>query len=166
MKRTFFLVSTCIWLVASCGSESKEGEYVSAVVADDLSEQELKESLKAIEAEEKARIEEEQRSMTSLQFEKLAHDFGVVEREKLNTYKFKVTNTGKAPLIISDVQASCGCTTPHKPEQPIPPGKSDYIEVGFQSKSDQKNEVNKTVTVTANTAEKIHELQIKAFVKW
>ena len=54
MKKTFFLVSTCVWLVASCGSESKEGEYVSAVVADDLSEQELKEKEKDEKERKKA----------------------------------------------------------------------------------------------------------------
>ena len=54
---------------------------------------------------------------------------------------------------------------PQKPEGPIAPGKSDVIKVTFKSKPGQENEIKKTVTVTANTEEKIHLLEIRAFVK-
>lgn len=164
MKKVVLMVGLCSFFVACSGKQ--ETEYVSAVVADDMTEQELKESLREIAEEEKRRIEAEAQNTTTLAFEKVYHDFGDVKKETLVTTKFKVTNTGKAPLIIEDVAASCGCTTPHKPDKPIPPGGSDYIEVGFQSKADQRNEITKTVTVTANTEPKISELKIRAFVKW
>lgn len=164
MNKIVLLVGMCSFVFAC--TEKKNTEYVSAVVADDMTEKELKESLKEIAEEEKKRLEEEKRNTTTLQFEKVYHDFGEVKKETLVTTKFKVTNTGESPLIIENVSASCGCTTPHKPEKPIPPGGSDFIEVGFQSKSDQRNEIIKTVTVTANTDPKISELKIRAFVKW
>lgn len=163
-----YLIASLIFLSA-CSDKNQEKSlenYVSPIVSGGQSEAELKESLKGIEQEEKERLAEEARNTTSLAFEKDFHDFGNVKKEVLNTYKFKVTNTGKVPLIIEDVSASCGCTTPHKPEKPIPPGASDYIEVGFKSKSDQRNEITKTVTVTANTNPKISELKIRAFVVW
>ena len=75
------------------------------------------------------------------------------------------TYRGNKPLIISNVSASCGCTMPKKPEKPIAPGKSDVIEVVFKSKPSMKNEIKKTITVTANTIKKIHKLEIRAFVK-
>lgn len=165
MKFSWLFIAV-IGFTFSCNSnKSKDGEYVSAVVADDLSEKELKESLAEFQREEEKRLEEERKNTTTLEFEKLNHDFGDVKAFSENTYKFKVKNTGKAPLVIENVSASCGCTTPHKPEKPIPPGGSDYIEVGFKSKEGQMNEIKKTVTVTANTDPKITELQIRAFVK-
>jgi hypothetical protein len=80
---------------------------------------------------------------------------------------FEVSNTGNHPLVISDVQASCGCTTPQKPEKPIPPGKSDVIKVHFKpsSKSVDGKPVEKTITVTANTEPKITVIRINAIVE-
>ena len=82
-----------------------------------------------------------------------------------NVTNFIVTNTGKNPLIIEKVEASCGCTTPEKPEKPILPGKSDKINVVFHPKPGQTGEQNKTVTVTSNTSPRSTLLKIKAFVK-
>jgi len=159
---SFTIVSLCL----SCNEQKKEGkDVVSSIAAGGQSEAELKESLKEFEEEERKRIDEEKKSSTTLKFDKLRHDFGNVKPDSENTCKFKVTNTGSNPLIISEVSASCGCTTPHKPEQPIPPGQSDYIEVGFHPKPGQLNEIIKTVTVTANTMPKLSEISIRAFVK-
>jgi hypothetical protein len=164
MKKKVFLVATVFILIA-CTENNQKGEVVSSIAAGSQSESELKAELKAFEEEEKRRIEAEQRSSTTLKFDKLRHDFGNVGVDSENTCKFQVFNTGKNPLIIENVSASCGCTTPHKPEKPIPPGGSDYIEVGFHPKPGQLNEIIKTVTVTSNTEPKISEISIRAFVK-
>lgn len=102
---------------------------------------------------------------TSLKFDKLTHDFGKVKEETDNKTVFRVTNTGKFPLIIDDVKASCGCTTPTKPTKPIAPGKSDKIEVVFHPNEGQLNKQSKTVRVTANTEPKETVLKISAFVE-
>jgi hypothetical protein len=165
------IIAVALGLVMSSCSDSsheikaQDGEVVSSVVAGAQSEKELKEALKEIEAEEKQLLKQEKDSYTSLTFDKLKHDFGNVRAEEENTTEFKVTNTGNRPLILSDVSASCGCTMPQKPEGPIAPGESDVIKVTFKSKPGQENEIKKTVTVTANTEEKIHMLEIRAFVK-
>lgn len=152
--------------IFACSEQNKESkDVVSSIAAGGQSDAELKESLKEFEEAEKKRLEEEKKSSTTLKFDKLRHDFGNVKPDSENTCKFKVTNTGNNLLIISEVSASCGCTTPHKPEQPIPPGGSDYIEVGFHPKPGQLNEIIKTVTVTANTMPKLSEISIRAFVK-
>ncbi len=150
-------------LAFSCSSsdEKKDGEVVSTLAADGQSEEELKKTLEKFEEEERIL----KSSFTTLKFDKLRHDYGNVKPDSDNLCKFKVTNTGQNPLIIEDVSASCGCTTPHKPEKPIAPGQSDYIEVGFHPKPGQVNEIIKTVTVTANTEPKISEISIRAFVK-
>ena len=62
----------------------------------------------------------------------IRHYYPVVRGDKLNvTYKFK--NTGKHPLVIRDVQASCGCITTNKFERPISPGKFGYIQFEYDS---------------------------------
>lgn len=160
------IVCACIFVACNEGSKATQGkEVVSAVAAGNQTDEEIQKELKALQEAERKKIEEEQKNSTTLEFDKIKHDFGDVKPEVQNTCKFKVTNTGKNPLIIESVSASCGCTTPHKPEKPIPPGKSDYIEVGFKSKPGQKDEITKTVTVTANTLPKVSELSIRAFVK-
>ena len=145
---------------------SQDGEVISAISANnEASEKELKEELKEIEEEENKRIAEEKAMSTTLEFDKLKHDYGDVKPDSDNKTVFTVTNTGSKPLVIENVSASCGCTTPIKPEKPIAPGESDVIEVIFHPKPSQLNEIKKTVTVTANTMEKIHLLESRAFVK-
>lgn len=157
-------------LISSCSGSSHEikaqdGDVVSSISAGTQSEKELKEALREIEEEEKKALALEKATSTTLTFDKMKHDFGNVQAETENTTEFIVTNTGSNPLILSDVSASCGCTMPKKPEGPIAPGESDVIKVTFKSKPGQENEIKKTVTVTANTKERIHLLEIRAFVK-
>ncbi|MCR9172817.1 MAG: DUF1573 domain-containing protein [bacterium] len=171
MKYLLIPVSAAFLLFSCGGSEEVEGataqsgEIKSAIDASEELSPEAKKQL----AEERKRIAEEEKkleaTLTSMTFDKEMHDFGDVEAETDVTTQFTVTNTGKRPLVIENVSASCGCTTPKKPEKPIAPGASDVIEVKFKSKPGQMNEITKTVTVTANTKEKTHQLKIRAFVK-
>jgi hypothetical protein len=166
MKIIYFFIS--ILLFVSCGAENsskKDGKLVSTVVANEENEAELKKELSEVEKEEKERLESEASNITTMSFDKIEHDFGKVKVDTDNKTIFYVTNTGKKPLIIEGVSASCGCTTPTKPEQAIQPGKKDKIEVVFHPKPGQLKEQSKTVTVTANTDPKMVVLNIKAFVE-
>src|SRR3569833_33832 len=78
------------------------------------------------------------------------HDFGKIIAGDKVTKKFKFTNSGKSPLIITDAVASCGCTTPTWPKQPIKPGESGSIKVSFNS-SGKMGLQDKQITITANT---------------
>lgn len=165
------LVTTLIvGSLVSCGGSSsnkitkKEGKITSSAASSNVSDAELEKQLAEFEKEEKERIAQLEASSTSLKFDKERHDFGNVGPDTDNITEFTVTNTGDKPLIIEDVAASCGCTMPKKPEGPISPGESDVIEVKFHPKPGQKNEIIKTVTVTANTVDKIHTVEIRAFV--
>lgn len=157
-------------LIAACSGgntvkDNRDAEVISTIAAGGESEKELEESLKEIRKEEEAKLKAELENMSSLDFDKRYHDFGDVEPEVENTTTFIVKNTGDKPLIIEDVSASCGCTMPEKPTEPILPGKTDNITVTFKSKPGQFNEQKKTITVTANTEPKVHKLEIRAFVK-
>ncbi len=88
--------------------------------------------------------------LPELAFETKAHDFGkVIEGEKVS-FDFHFKNVGRAPLIISDVQSSCGCTVPEWPRGIVKVGEGGYIRVVFDSKG-QKGEFSKHVVITANT---------------
>lgn len=65
-------------------------------------------------------------------FEKTVHDFGKIKEEGGKvTYKFKFKNSGKAPIIIKNVQSSCGCTTPEWSKTPVVPGKDGFVSAEF-----------------------------------
>lgn len=65
------------------------------------------------------------------------------------THDFRFTNTGKTPLIIQHVKATCGCTVPEWPREPIKPGKSGVIKVTFDPKK-QNGPFSKTIQVSSN----------------
>ncbi|MBD3637177.1 MAG: DUF1573 domain-containing protein [Crocinitomicaceae bacterium] len=96
----------------------------------------------------------------------MKHDFGDVFYPSDNKYTFKFKNTGNVPLVIDDAKASCGCTIPNKPEEPIAPGGIGELDVIFRPKSGQVGQpVTKRITVTANTNPKETYLEITANVK-
>ncbi|ALJ01600.1 DUF1573 domain-containing protein [Rufibacter tibetensis] len=84
-----------------------------------------------------------------LTFEKDMHDFGNVTEGVQAIYEFKFKNTGNQPVIISHVQASCGCTTPEWPKEAILPGKTGVVKAGYNS-AGRPGAFNKTLTVTSN----------------
>ncbi len=67
-------------------------------------------------------------------WDKNAHDFGNIVQGDVVEHTFKFTNTGTEPLIITNVQVSCGCTTPKGwPRDPVMPGGSGELTVAFNS---------------------------------
>jgi hypothetical protein len=69
------------------------------------------------------------------------------------TFTFTFKNNGKEPIIISNVQTSCGCTTAKKPEAPVAPKKSADISVKYDTK--RVGQFTKTITVTSNIGEPV-----------
>lgn len=102
------------------------------------------------------------KSLPVMTFEKSEHDFGTIEQNTPQEAVFKFTNTGNAPLIITNATSSCGCTVPDPPKEPILPGDSGELLVKFNGAG--QNQVTKTITVTANTEKGSEILRIKAFV--
>lgn len=89
------------------------------------------------------------------------HDFGTINPTDKAEKIFTFTNTGEANLIISDAKASCGCTVPDYPKEPIVPGGQGSIKVVFNP-MDRTGMQNKSVTLTTNTAIGKEKLTIKA----
>jgi hypothetical protein len=165
MKLKLLLISGLILGFQSCDNKpSIKAPEPTSIVATDENTKELKESLKEVAEEEKRLEKEAELNMTSMSFNVLKHEFGTVKEDTKHLYNFTVTNTGKKPLYITDVKASCGCTTPKKPEKAIAPGKSDIISVEFHPKVGQLGRQDKTVTVMANTEPAMVVLNIGADV--
>jgi hypothetical protein len=102
-------------------------------------------------------------NVSEITFEQNMFDFGTIKEGELVNHKFKFTNTGKNPLLITSASASCGCTVPNWPKEPIAPGKSSEIDVTFNSEG-KPNHAEKTVTVVANTSPTNTMLLIKGEV--
>jgi len=83
-------------------------------------------------------------------FEEMSHDFGSFkEAEGLQTTTFKFKNEGSVPLVLSNVRASCGCTTPKWTREPVAPNGTGEIQVSYNPKN-RPGAFNKTVTVSSN----------------
>ncbi|MEN3040444.1 MAG: DUF1573 domain-containing protein [Bacteroidia bacterium] len=102
-------------------------------------------------------------SLAKIKFDKYEHDFGKIREGEKASYRFRVTNTGKVPLRITDVKPSCGCTVPSWTKDPIPPGGQGYVEVVFDSQG-RSGEQMKTITVFANTDPPSHILRFRGIV--
>jgi len=89
-------------------------------------------------------------------------DYGQIAKGSDGVRKFEFTNTGDAPLVITKVYSSCGCTIPKKPEGPIAPGESGVIEVKYDTK--RVGPIRKTITVTSNATEPTKAIKIKGTI--
>lgn len=98
------------------------------------------------------------------QFTEEVHDFGELEEGPKYDTEFTFTNIGKEPLIITGVKASCGCTTPNWPKEPVMPGDEATIKVTYNTKG-RLNKFNKAVTITSNAITPTKRLYIKGSVK-
>ena len=97
-------------------------------------------------------------------FEESEFDFGNIVKGTNVEHVFKFTNTGQAPLVITNASSSCGCTVPTYPKnQTIAPGDSGEMLVKFNGAGN--GQVTKTVTVSANTEAGKEQIKIKAFVE-
>ena len=90
-------------------------------------------------------------AQTTMQLSVTEHDFGTFKEEAgRQTFDFIVTNTGTEPLVIQNVVASCGCTTPEWTKQPIPAGEKGKVTAIYDPK-DRPGQFSKTLSVYANT---------------
>ncbi|HYH57514.1 MAG TPA: DUF1573 domain-containing protein [Anseongella sp.] len=98
------------------------------------------------------------------EFTETAFDFGTVDEGEKISHSYSFTNTGKSSLIISNAQASCGCTVPEWTKEPIPPGGAGEIKAVFDSKG-RTGKQSKTITVYANTNPSVIHLQLTGEVR-
>ena len=103
-----------------------------------------------------------QEKVAKIEFKTDTIDYGTIEKGSDGVRVFEFTNTGNAPLIISSVKSTCGCTVPKKPEGPIMPGEKGQIEVKYDT--NRVNPIRKTITVISNADTPTVALKIKGEV--
>lgn len=96
-------------------------------------------------------------------FEKTVHDYGDIKKGSDGTCEFIFKNTGKQPLVLSNVLSSCGCTVPTWPKEPVLAGKSAVIKVVYDTK--RIGIISKTITVTSNAKTSPVVLSIKGVIR-
>ena len=96
---------------------------------------------------------------TTVQMIDSTYNFGKVTDGEKVEYSYRFRNTGKNALIVSSAVASCGCTVPEKPEEPVKPGETGFLKVVFNSKG-RVGEVHKEITVTSNAYPKFPVLKL------
>lgn len=90
------------------------------------------------------------------------HNFGTIPEGPSVSFDFEFKNTGKEPIVLSDVKASCGCTTPSWTKDPVLPGKMGKVTATYNTQGRPGNFV-KTITVNSNVGTKV--LKISGMVE-
>ncbi len=103
-----------------------------------------------------------QDTAAKIEFKTETVDYGEITKGSDGIRVFEFTNTGTAPLIISKVSSSCGCTIPKKPEDPILPGKTGEIQVKYDT--NRVGPIRKAITVISNADTPTKVLKIKGEV--
>lgn len=97
----------------------------------------------------------------TIQLSETTYNFGKIAQGKPVTHNFVITNTGKEPMKLDNVQASCGCTTPEWSREAIAPGKSTAIKVGYNAAAEGVFE--KAITIYYNNGQ-VKQITIKGNV--
>lgn len=100
--------------------------------------------------------------MPEIYFENTTHNFGKIEYNGDGTCEFIFKNTGKEPLLLTNVKASCGCTTPTWPKQPVETGKTGTIVVKYNTKI--TGAFTKSIRVYSNAKTNLVTLKISGTV--
>lgn len=100
---------------------------------------------------------------TTLLFEETLHDFGKIDEGSVVRFRYRFTNAGNNPLLIEKAVASCGCTVPSYPKEPVPPGGKGDVEVVFNS-AGKPGIQQKNVMIYSNAQQPAMSIGFKAEV--
>lgn len=98
-----------------------------------------------------------------MEFDQRSYEFGTVDEGDVIEGTFKITNSGKSDLVILSAKASCGCTVPTWPKDPIKPGETADLTFKFNTRG-KPNKQNKSITIKSNAEKPTEVLRIKGFV--
>lgn len=102
-------------------------------------------------------------SLGSFVFPAMDYDFGTIPEGKVVEHIFNFTNNGQSTLVISNITASCGCTSPDWTKTPVKPGENGFVKVVFNSAA-KSGAQSPTVTIQANTEPTVTRLSLRGTV--
>ena len=98
----------------------------------------------------------------SIAFDTISHDFGEVPFSEKAEFEFVFTNSGEAPLILSHVKSTCGCTVPEGSKEPVKPGREGIIRVKYDTH--RVGRFAKSIYVYSNATNGVQRLTITGVV--
>ncbi len=104
-----------------------------------------------------------QAQVAQIVFDETVIDYGDIQKGDDGVRTFTFTNTGDAPLLITDIRSTCGCTVPRRPQAPIMPGESDFIEVKYDT--NRVGPIRRSISVYSNAEDSIVTLNIRGNVR-
>ena len=140
LRITYLVLIAIIFSFSECGQQSKK----SPLVPDNALDPDMIKNPASAEGKQK------DVKLPEFSFKKEIYDFGTIKEGEKVSYSFTFENTGNADLLITDATASCGCTVPEFPKEPVPPGKSGVVNVVFDS-AKKDGYQRKEIFVVANT---------------
>jgi len=102
-------------------------------------------------------------TLGAFQFEEMEYDFGTIKEGEVIERLFNFTNNGEDPLVISNITASCGCTSPDWTKTPVNPAETGFVKVVFNSTAKSGAQAP-TVTIQANTNPTVTRLRLRGNV--
>lgn len=144
MKKTLSIIALSIigFGLVSCKKENKETQSPEAVATDST-------AVGTPATTDSAAAPVSNEPSTSIALSESNFDFGKIKKGDKVEHVYEITNTGKNPLVISEVKPGCGCTAPDFTKEPIMPGKKGKITLHFDSSNFDGN-VQKYADVFAN----------------
>lgn len=144
MSKLFIIILSITFFIACNNTNNKSKEITSDLIQNPIS------------ASNNGDISE----LPIIKFTSELHDFGIIIQGEKVAHSFKFKNTGESDLLIKDASASCGCTVPSFPREPIAPGEEGEIEVIFDS-ANRSGRQHKSINVISNTQPNTTRLQIE-----
>ncbi len=143
MKKLSLLIAAGAFVFAACNQTAKDATQETAT--------EVTEGTDAIAAS------------GIMEFEETEFNFGKIKEGEQVEHVFKFKNTGEAPIVVAQVSASCGCTTPTYTSTPVKPGEVGEITVKFDSHG-QVGQQQKIITIASNAQKRVTTVQLKGEV--
>ncbi|MGY6744834.1 MAG: DUF1573 domain-containing protein [Cecembia sp.] len=150
-----------VLMAASCDSKKDDQSDKIAELEQKLAR--LEASTQAVPSNVSSVTAADPSTLGKFSFQEMEYDFGTIDEGKVIEHIFKFTNEGEAPLVISNITASCGCTSPDWSKAPIKPGEEGFVKVVFNSTAKPGTQAP-TVTIQANTSPNVTRLRMKGNV--
>ncbi|MBN3521505.1 DUF1573 domain-containing protein [Algoriphagus lutimaris] len=154
-------LSLCLALGTACSQKSDQDAKIKALEDKIAALETSNTSVTPVNAQ--ASQAADPSTLGQFQFAEMEYEFGDINEGQIIEHQFNFTNTGEAPLVISNITASCGCTTPDWTKTPIKPGEEGYVKVVFNSTS-KRGAQAPTVSIQANTNPTVTRLRMKGTV--
>ena len=144
LKRNFYLFIILLSVLAACKSGPARHSAQSKGVASESSDSS---------------------ATAKIEFAGTAHNFGDIVQGEIVTHTFKFKNTGNKPLLIKNIETSCGCLSADYDKKPVPPGEEGSVEIKFDTEGIFGKQY-KIITIFADIPEKVTEIKVLADIKY